>query len=395
MKRKILLLILCGVMLVAITGCGKNKSVKEPRDWKDRYFNYLSYMIEHNPIKIHKVGFIKSKVSDIPIMYVQEESTNVEENNKSLSYYWIKDDKVEFIHGMSGNNYSKVKYLYNVEKQKYEYYDISRMTEDGLLYELLERLIQSWTEYEKKEDFGIAAFDVLDNGTIRAQYNVSGGESTELKNVKKHIDDVLIDAGIEEDMFEFENDNNKFRDNIDKLKTEKELVTEEVKNRVEEEINRIKTNPKPINENTQSFSTNSTTTSKNSNGISAGNYTIKYGIYKSNVTEYMGEFGGEYTIKPDGTFSYTNTWKDYDGNTSTNTASGTYEVRYANMKEIEEMPDDYKWVITFTATSYSGKGRFTDPTSPNDKYYNVDSYDITGNNKFQASQYENVWTLVN
>ena len=162
-------------------------------------------------------------------MYVQEETTNITENNKSLSYYWIKDDKVEFIHGMSGNDYSKVKYLYNVEKQRYEYYDISRMSEDGLLYELLERLIQSWTEYEKKETFGVAAFEVLNNGAIRTQYKVSANETTESKDVNKHIDDVLIDAGIEDNMFEFENDNNKFRDNIDKLKTEDELVTEELK----------------------------------------------------------------------------------------------------------------------------------------------------------------------
>lgn len=328
-------------------------------------------------------------------MYVQEETTNVTENNKSLSYYWIKDDKVEFIHGMSGNDYSKVKYLYNVDKQKYEYYDISRLSADGLFYALLEKLIQSWTEYDKKEAFGVSSYDVLDNGTIRAEYNVLENETIESKDIKKHIDDVLIDAGIDENMFEFENDNNKFRDSIDKLKTEDELVTEDVKSKVEEEINRIQTNPKSLDETTQSSTTDSHTSTKNSTEITAGSYTIKYGTYKSNVTEYMEEFGGEYTINPDGTFSYTNTWKDYDGNISTNTASGTYKVEYANMKEIEEMPDDYKWVITFTATSYSGKGRFEAPISPNDKYYNVDSYDITGNNKFQASQYENVWTLVN
>ena len=127
--------------------------------------------------------------------------------------------------------------------------------------------------------------------------------------------------------------------------------------------------------------------------IVAGDFTLEYGTYKSSITNYMEEFGGEYTIKPDGTFTYTNTWKDNSGNTYTNKASGTYKVEYANMKEIEEMPDDYKWVITFTATEYSGKGRFVDPISPNDKYYNVDSYDITANNKFQASQYENIWTL--
>ena len=392
--KKIFSILLVGLLVIGLTGCGKNKNITEPRDWKDRYFNYLSYMVEHNPIKVHKVGFIKSEVSDIPIMYVQEETTNITDNNKSLSYYWIKDDKVEFIHGGSGNDYSKVKYLYNVEKQKYEYYDISKMSADGLFYALLEKLIRSWTEYDKKEAFGVSSFDVLDNGTIRTEYDVLKDETIELKNVKKHIDDVLIDAGIEDNTFEFENDNNKFRDNIDKLKEEDELVTEEVKSKVEGEINRIKTNPKSINDNSQSVPTDSHTSTKNSTGITAGNYTIRYGTYKSNVTEYMGEFGGEYTIKSDGTFSYTNTWKDYDGNTSINKASGTYKVEYANMKEIEEMDDDFRWVIIFTATSYSGKGRFTDPTSPNDKYYNVDSYDITGNNKFQASQYENVWTLI-
>ena len=36
---------------------------------------------------------------------------------------------------------------------------------------------------------------------------------------------------------------------------------------------------------------------------------------------------------------------------------------------------------------------FTDSPISNDQYYNVDSYAITDNNKFQAEQYENIWTL--
>ena len=64
--KKIFSILLVGLLVIGLTGCGKNKNITEPRDWKDRYFNYLSYMVEHNPIKVHKVGFIKSEVSDIP-----------------------------------------------------------------------------------------------------------------------------------------------------------------------------------------------------------------------------------------------------------------------------------------------------------------------------------------
>ena len=127
MRKKVFRILLILILLLTLAGCGnsKNKTIKEPKDWKDRYFNYLSSLEKNNPIKVHKVGFIKSKVSDIPIMYVQEETTSETENNKSLSYYWIKDNQVEFLSGMVGNDYAKVKYLYNVDKNEYEYYVIA------------------------------------------------------------------------------------------------------------------------------------------------------------------------------------------------------------------------------------------------------------------------------
>ena len=383
MKRKFLVLFLCAAIVIGLTGCGKSKGISDIRDWKDQYFNYLSYMIEHNPIKVHKVGFIKSKVSEIPIMYVQEERTDESKDNKSLSYYYIKDGEVVFLHGSSSNDYDEVKYLYNTEKRQYDYYYISKWS-NKCLYGVLEKYIQSWTEYENKDDFEDMTFETQDDGFIIVNNS----------NTKKHIDDVLIDPEVEDNMFEFVDDNESFRNKVDEIKEENQLVTEEVKEKVEKEEERIKTNPKTPKTDEKPSTTDSHTPTKTKDGITANGYTISYGTYKSNVSEYMGEFGGEYTIKPDGTFSYTNTWKDYDGNTSTNKATGTYEVKYANMKEMEEMDDDYKWVIVFTATSYSGKGRFEEPPIPNDKYFNVDAYDITGNNKFQASQYGNVWTLI-
>ncbi len=367
MKNKIISILLIAIIILGITGCGSNK--QEERDWKDKYYNYLLSLEEKNPVKVHKVGFIKSVVSDIPIMYVLEENTDEKENNKGISYYWINDDKVTFLHKSLGNDYPVIKYLFNVEKQKYYYYEVSEIN-DGKLYGMLEKYIQSWTEYKDKEDFGDVSFEVLKDGIVK---------SNDL--VKKHIDDVLIETDIEENVFEFEKDNEKFRANIDNIKEEKNLVTEEVNEKIEKELDRINNNSKTSNDN-------------NSDGIKAGNYTISYGTYTSSVDKSLGMYGGEYIIKSDGTFTYKNTWTDYDGNSFNNTASGTYEVKYENIEYMPGSPENMQWVITFTATNYKGKGKFEEQTNPNDTYYNVDSYTITGNNKFQAEQYENVWTLV-
>ena len=376
MKRKVLCILLLTVLVIGLTGCHKKSAAS--KDWKDIYFDYLSYMIKHNPVKVNRVGFVKSKVSDIPIMIVEEERANGKEKDNSLSYYWIKDGKVEFLHGSGNLDFEGIKYFYNVDKGEYDLYEVSDGSYNNHFYFLLESLIQNWAEFKNKDDFGTTFYEVLDDGFIKSD----DGKG-------KHIEDVLIDSGIGNIMFKFKDDNDSFRKNVEELKTPDEQLTESIKQKVEKELERIKSNPKTKSETKESSSPSSKT-----NGISAGSYTISYGTYKSSISGYMEEFGGQYTIKPDGTFTYTNTWKDNDGNTYTNTASGTYKVEYANMKEIEEMDDDYKWVISFTATSYSGKGRFTDPTSPNDAYYNVDTYDITGNNKFQASQYENVWTYI-
>lgn len=266
--KKTFLFIMCGVLvLTLLTGCGNDKKNKiEIKDWKDIYFYYLKNLEELNPVKIGNVGFVDSKVSDIPIMYVQEEDTNKSEDNKSVSYYYIKDDEVVFLHGLAGNEYSEVKYLYNIEKQEYGYYEISKWN-DAYLYILLEKYIQGWAEYENKDDFGVAAYETSDDGFIKSN-----------DNTKKHIDDVLIDTGVEENFFKYTNDKDAFMKELDNYKKQTDFVTDEVKKKVESEINNIKGNPNKSATNTTS--------------IKVGSYTLKYGKYRacfdtSNCREFI------------------------------------------------------------------------------------------------------------
>ena len=286
--------------------------------------------------------------------------------------------------------------MYDIPNKKYDYF-----------VHTSEELYDTYTSVDTMLNEGIEEGNT--EAEKRVEYKISKEEKTVTQNTLSgetlsysKLNDYLIETDIEPETIDYEPnmDKKELKDSFKKIgknfKKADEIITEEKKKEIEKKVQEVEQVKEKIEIAKEEIKADEERKAKEeaAKGIKAGQYRLKYGTYKSNITDYMGEFGGEYTIKQDGTFTYSNNWKDYDGNSCTNTASGTYKVEYANMKEIEEMPDDYKWVIIFTATSYSGKGRFGDPLIPNDPYYNVDSYEVTDNNKFQASQYNNVWTLV-
>ena len=388
MKKRLLgiiiaVIIVVALIVVAVIIIQKNKGTGTK--WGDIYLDVIK---ERSILDDSKIMFYESSLSDKPVMVIYNDTKRGEdtfETNFSMTIYKIENDKAEEITTHAYGDQHEIRFGYDTVKKNYNYF-IYSSTEDSETYEsidsvALERIVSdevekeglSGSERSNKEKEKLSEHD-----NYAYYYKVTNKKSTAYKDI-----DYVINTNYKINYIPYEKDENYLKKEFTKTVKSYQKNSE------------IGSNYKDLTEITNDKEETNKQEEPMEETLKAGDYSLNYGTYKSNVTEYMGEFGGEYTIKPDGTFSYTNTWKDYDGNISTNTASGTYEVRYANMKEIDEMPDDYKWVITFTAISYSGKGRFTDPTSPNDKYYNVDSYDITGNNKFQASQYENVWTLVN
>ena len=359
----------------------KNKGNAQDAKWRDVYYAYIK---EIKPKKKKKILFYESSLADDPVMAVYDDSKKDENSDVgfSISLYKIENDEVKNMSNNIYGNEAEIRFGYDVEKGKYNYFMYSN-TEDSETYESLDSIAieaivydeltkegLSGTERAEKEKEKLSKYD-----NYAKYFKVTNEKSTAYKDV-----DYVINTDYKFNYISYKKDDNylkkEFNKSVKSYQKNKDIGLKFdsliEKNKKNEEIKDTK---------------------KVEDVIKAGDYTLKYGTYKSSITSYMEEFGGEYTIKPDGTFTYVNNWTDTDGNTYTNNAEGTYKVEYANMKEMDEMPDDYKWVIIFTATSYSGKGRFTDSPIPNDQYYNVDSYAITDNNKFQAEQYENIWTL--
>ena len=383
MKKKSVILISIIVIgtIVGIFIMHKDKGTAQGAKWGDVYYAYIK---EIKPSYDSKILFYESSLSDDPVMAVYDD-TKKDANSDvgfSISLYKIENDEVKNMSNNIYGNEAEIRFCYDVEKGKYNYFMYSN-TEDSETYESLDSIAIdkivgdelakesiTGTERAEKEKEKFSNYD-----NYAKYFKVTNEKSTAYKDV-----DYVINTDYKFNYISYKKDDNylkkEFSKSVKSYQKNKDIGLKfdslVEKNKKNEEIKDTK---------------------KVEDVIKAGDYTLKYGTYKSSISSYMEEFGGEYTIKPDGTFTYVNNWTDTDGNAYTNNAEGTYKVEYANMKEMDEMPDDYKWVITFTATSYSGKGRFTDSPIPNDQYYNVDSYAITDNNKFQAEQYENIWTL--
>ena len=384
MKKKLVILISIIVIgtIVGIFIMHKDKGTAQGAKWGDVYYAYIK---EIKPSDNSKILFYESSLSDDPVMAVYDD-TKKDENGDvgfSISLYKIENDEVKNMSNNIYGNEAEIRFGYDVEKGKYNYFMYSN-TEDSETYESLDSIAIESIVYDELTKEGLTGTErsekekeKLSNYDNYAKYfKVTNEKSTAYKDI-----DYVINTDYKFNYISYKKDDNylkkEFSKSVKSYQKNKDIglkfdsLVEKSKNNEE-----IKKDTKKVED-----------------VIKAGDYTLKYGTYKSSISSYMEEFGGEYTIKPDGTFTYVNNWTDTDGNDYTNNAEGTYKVEYANMKEMDEMPDDYKWVITFTATSYSGKGRFTDSPIPNDQYYNVDSYAITDNNKFQAEQYENIWTL--
>ena len=383
MKKKLVILISIIVIgtIVGIFIMPKNKGTAQGAKWGDVYYAYIK---EIKPSDDSKILFYESSLSDDPVMAVYDDSKKDANSDVgfSISLYKIENDEVKNMSNNIYGNEAEIRFGYDVEKGKYNYFMYSN-TEDSETYESLDSIAMdkivgdelaeesiTGTERAEKEKEKLSKYD-----NYAKYFKVTNEKSTAYKDI-----DYVINTDYKFNYISYKKDDNylkkEFSKSVKSYQKNKDIGLKfdslVEKNKKNEEIKDTK---------------------KVEDVIKAGDYTLKYGTYKSSISSYMEEFGGEYTIKPDGTFTYVNNWTDTDGNDYTNNAEGTYKVEYANMKEMDEMPDDYKWVITFTATSYSGKGRFTDSPIPNDQYYNVDSYAITDNNKFQAEQYENIWTL--
>ena len=118
-------------------------------------------------------------------------------------------------------------------------------------------------------------------------------------------------------------------------------------------------------------------------GLKVGNYTLKYGTYSCDE-EGVGNVGGTYIIKQDGTFTFTNNWSNIKNEKYKDTGSGSYRVYFST-------GDDYDptqaWLIEFKFSNYHSTYEPSNSYKPD---FNV--FDVTSNNKFQYRQSAGTFT---
>ena len=112
--------------------------------------------------------------------------------------------------------------------------------------------------------------------------------------------------------------------------------------------------------------------------LKAGNYTLDFGTYKSSNTDVTGGF---YSIKADGTYTYTNSNVLEKGKRVTVNENGKYEIKNMVFDEDKDTGEIYSkgWAICMTSSAKTKRSEAC--------------WQISQSNSFQAINSSNTWTL--
>jgi len=382
-KKKNRNLVIGLVILLLIAGLGvggfylkqyldQEKPMKEA--WGESYYVYLKEMKEENKekeagipedLKDAKLNFYEVSDLDDPIMVL-----DYQKDDKTYSnIYYIEDEKVN---ALIYQEPTEVELLYNVKEKTYDYYTHTNVEEKDSykkVSEQVEARSENEEESSKIEEVPEYVFTKDDVETVTDD----DGNKTEVSKFDTTFVKVEQDK---KNSIEYEKDltEKELKDLIDKgvqsYVPKNEIVDKNVEKEVEKKVEEATEKQEQIKKIKEEIE---------KKGFKVGDHYLKYGTYKSDIPkEELG--GGTYTLNPDGTFVYENTWKDYTGEATNVRRTGTYKAEYSK----GDMYDSTQcWMIIF----YTEESNEKYPTK-------TDVYDVLEDNKFTARQYSNTWTPV-
>lgn len=261
--------------------------------WGDRYYEYLEKAQEaedknkygfEEGAKEQKIRFLQSNNSDNPNMVINYEK----DGEKRVSIYFIIEEKIEYY---NPKKKSKVKLLYNIEDNEYDWYLLA----------------------ENNETEEVTSIEEIKKGNKEAEYIFSNKEEKEETFIEVETTDEEIKLG---ELQEKEQLKEAIKNAISEYKTDDKIITEEVKKNVEERVKEIE-ETKKNKEEMQNASLNF---------IQAGNYTLKYGKYVGYNYETTDNPNSRYDIiielKSDETYAET----DKMSSGKEEKFSGTYSI---------------------------------------------------------------------
>ncbi len=320
MKKKILSILLMGILVIGLTGCGK---VELKNEWAKTYEEYLKkaiidkdealYLLWQNYQK-YIISFIDVEEYKYPIMVVKQNNKLKDDEEDSCDHnliYFYLDENNKVQPNVICNTEVELKLLYDIQEEKYKYglYSINENEEPTSHWATSLSFKDGIQENNSYEEFKNKYIDI------------------ELNLVEKTIDNKIS----EKDLLK----------TIQNL-TEKEkinTITEDNKKYVEGKLEEIKKKEEEA-----------------SKVINVGNYTLQYGYYKNMNT--ISAAAIDITINPDNTCTYQTDNQEYGTDTC------TYEIKEYSGTE-------------FDGSYVSGYHIIFHISGQSDKYFNV-----TDNNTF-------------
>lgn len=326
--------------------------------WGDTYYAYLKAGLEQeNDEERQKYG-LQPGVEKAELQFVETSGTtepvmlmSYDKDNKSYTnIYYINDQNA--VSSVLNQEYSDAEYLYNIEKQEYNWY-LHNDSENEESYTNVTSIING-TNQSKPE--------YVLNKNDKTEVQLDNGTKVELTE----FDETFIRPDIQEDnKQEIDIVDYVSQDIIDKINSmvssydkESDKINEEVQNKVDQ-LEQV-----------------AQEAIKQDDVIKAGNFTLHYG-------KYIDKYGTVYTLNPDGTASCTSTEL-----ASRNLENGEFVVY--NYKDYEE--EIKTWERENGPIGFSGEwmiaiGENIDKEKP----YLTYSYIIEENDAFYNAQTDEQW----
>lgn len=352
---------------------GENKTTGT--EWGDTYYAYLKSATDKNSNK-EDYG-LKNGMQNKQLQFIEVGETNpimvMTYENEGKPYVNIyKTNGVNQVDRIMYQEPSTIEFLYDIQYNSYSWYiHIENETEDSYkkIYTVLENP-------EKNNE----AEHTITKGDATTQTTLSGETITIPK-----FDELFVKPEVEPSTkidFSEDIEQKELKENIstavEGYKPQEEIVTEDVKKATENKVTELENTKQKIETAKAEIKADEErkAAEEAAKGLKVGNYHLKYGTYKSSLGEAI--CGGTYILNQDGTFTYKVTWENYQNEKYTDNASGKYSAYYSQ---------DEGWIIKFSFSKYHST------YEPSNSYpHDFDAYKVTGDNRFEGVQYENLWT---
>lgn len=353
----------------------EEKPVEEA--WGQTYYVYLKEMKEEGKeeeagipkdMKDAKLTFYEVSDLDDPIMVLEYQ---VDEEVYSNIYY-IEEEKVN---ALTYQKPTEVELLYNIDSKEYDYY-IHTSEEDKDSYQSISHQIESISKNQEDSDDSNKVEATPEYVFTKDDVETVTDEDGKELSVSKFDTTFVKVENTKDYSINYKNDltekelKDLMNEGVSSYLPQKELISKELEKEVEKKAQDIKEKQEQMEKIKKEIE---------AKGFKVGDHYLKYGKYQSDQ-EPGTISGGYYTLNPDGTFVYENTWENMLGERTTTKRTGTYEAKFSTG---DMMDPKQCWIIIFHTKE-------SNETYPQE----TDVYDVLEDNKFTARQYPNTWTPV-